>query len=253
MINPMDLTGKHIVVTGASSGVGQQTAVTLSQLGAKVSILARNEANLQKTLDLMEGEGHKAYPFDVRNIDDIEGLVKTIVADGGKIDGFVHVAGIGTSKPIGMTRYDFILDMMNIHLFSFVEFARVIGKKKFSNDWCSYVGISSSATFMPGGAKVAYTTTKGALDASVRALSVDLGISRKQRFNTINPAWIHTQLFDQTVANLGQEQMDEMAEKQFLGVMEPENVAMCIAFLVSDASRMITGRNILMDGGYTLH
>ena len=58
MINPMDLTDKHYIVTGASSGLGRQTCITLSQLGAKVSLIARNKDKLNETIALMEGTGH---------------------------------------------------------------------------------------------------------------------------------------------------------------------------------------------------
>lgn len=78
MINPMDLTGKHIVVTGASSGLGRQTCITLSQLGARVSLLARNAEKLKETLSLMEGTEHKVYPYDVTQTDGIEGWLNKL-------------------------------------------------------------------------------------------------------------------------------------------------------------------------------
>lgn len=252
MTNLVDLSNKHVVVTGASSGLGRQTCIKLSQLGAKVSMIARNEGKMNETLAEMEGAGHKAFPFDVNQIEGIESLIGSIVEQNGKIDGFVHAAGNGTIKPVSMTKYDFMLEIMKIHLFSFVEFSRVISKKKYSNDWASFVAVSSAGTIRSGGGKVAYSTTKGALDATIRPFAIELGNKRFFRFNTINPGWIRTPMFDQTIVELGQERVDEMMRDQFLGLAEPEDIANCIAFLLSNASRMITGQNIVIDGGFTL-
>lgn len=253
MFNPMDLTCRHIVVTGASSGLGRQTSITLSQLGAKVSLIARNEEKLKKTVSLMEGPGHFVYPFDITQIDAIEEVVKTIASKNGKINGFVHAAGVGTSKPLSMTKHNFLQNMMALHVYSFVEFVRAIAKKKMSDDGTSIVAVSSATTLSADKGKVAYVATKGALDRLVRPLAVELGESRKFRVNTVNPGWIKTDMFYNFIEEQGQERMDEILKPCFLGASEPVDVANTIAFLLSDASRMITGQNIVIDGGWTIH
>ncbi len=253
MINPMELTGKHFVVTGASSGLGRQTCITLSQLGARLSLIARNEEQLKQTISLMEGTGHAFFPFDVTNIEAIERLIKTIVANNGKINGLVHAAGIGTIKPLSMTKYDFIKNMMDIHFFSFVEFMRIIGKKKYSDAGASVVAVSSGATFSSDKGKVAYVATKGALDRVVKPMAIELGESRRFRVNTINPGWIKTNMYYEYIEEFGQQRLEEDLAGSFLGASEPVDVANTIAFLLSDASRMITGQNIVIDGGWTIH
>ena len=253
MFNPMELTGRHIVVTGASSGLGRQTCITLSLLGAKVSLIARNEEKLNETVSLMEGTEHLVFPFDITEIEGLEDLIKNIVNDNGKINGFVHAAGVFTRKPLSMTKNDFFRDMMSLHVYSFMEFVRVIGKKKMSDEGASIVVVSSASTLSSDKGQAAYIATKGALDRLVRPMAIELGESRQFRVNTVNPGWIKTDMFYNFIEEQGQERMDEILKPCFLGVSEPADVANTIAFLLSDASKMITGQNIVIDGGWTIH
>ena len=180
-------------------------------------------------------------------------MAQTIVEKNGKINGLVHAAGIGTRKPLSMTKYEFIKGMMDIHLFSFVELIRNIEKKKYSEDGCAIVAISSGSTFSSDKGQLAYIATKGALDRAVKPLAIELGEKRKFRVNTVNPGWIKTDMYYDFVSEQGQEQMNKILEPCFLGACEPKDVSNLIAFLLSDASRMITGQNIVIDGGWTIH
>lgn len=252
MINPMELKERHYLVTGASSGLGRQTSIMLSRLGATVSLVARNEEKLRETAGMMEGGGNYVYPFDVTHVEEIEELVKEIVRQGGKLDGFVHCAGIATVKPLSMTKHDFMQEMMGIHVLSFVEFVRSMSKKKLSNDGGSIVAVSSAGAKRGDKGKVAYTIVKGALDAAVRSLAVELGERQKIRVNTVNPGWIKTDMYYEFIREFGQERMDETLRGYVLGVADPSEVANVIAFLLSDASSKITGQNIFVDSGWTI-
>lgn len=253
MINPMDLSGKCCLVTGASSGLGRQVCVTLSSLGAKVILVARREEMLQETERLMEGNGHVCYPFDLNKVDEIEELFKKIVAESGKLDGFVHCAGLGAVKPLAATTYDFMQEMMRVNVLSFIEIARVMTKKKNCNSNASIVAISSMSSIRGDKAKTAYSATKGALDSAILAMAMELGETKKIRVNTVNPAWIKTDMYYKYIEVCGKEKIDEVDQRQFLGVSTPQEIANVIAFLLSPAASQITGQSIVVDGGWTIN
>jgi short-subunit dehydrogenase len=124
MINPMDLTGQKVLVTGASSGIGKATSIQLSKLGAKVVMIARREDKLKETFSLLEEEGHLYYSFDLSNVNEIENFMKQIVYEFGSFSGFVHCAGIGNRRPMSMLKYENMLDVMKINYYAFVEIVR---------------------------------------------------------------------------------------------------------------------------------
>ena len=115
MVNPMDLTGKHIIVTGASDGIGQSACIQASKLGAHISMIARNEEKLKQTISLVEGNNHNYYVFDLNETDNIGKLVKDIVKERGNIDGLVHCAGISKNYPIKILKTEYAETMMRIH------------------------------------------------------------------------------------------------------------------------------------------
>ena len=251
MINPMDLTGKRVLVTGATGGIGRETAVQLSKLGAAVVITGRNEEKLQETFTMLEGRGHSKYILDLDDIDGIESFVKGIVSDNGSFDGYAHCAGVSQMRPLKMTKKENIISMMNSSYFSFIEIVRCITKKDFFNDGGSIVAISSTASIQGKQSKVAYSAAKAALDASVRCLICDL--RKKQiRVNTVMPCWVNTRMYKGYIDRYPDTfEVREIKEKQYMGVTEPVEVANTIAFLLSDAAKTITGTSILIDGGMT--
>lgn len=253
MINPMDLSGKVILVTGASSGLGRQTCITLSRLGAKVVFLARREEKLKETLLMMENISNHAYEsFDLTQIEEIATLIKELVQVHGKFDGFVHCAGIGDVVPLAATSYSFFENMMKINFYSFVEIVRIITHKKNFNQGGSIVAVSSAGSKKADKGKIGYSTSKGALDSVVRPMAIELGESKKIRVNTVNPGWIKTDMYDQYIEMFGEEKMQEIVNEHILGVAQPEDVSNLIAFLLSDATSKITGQSIVVDSGWTI-
>ena len=106
MYNPFSLEGKNIVVTGASSGIGQQIAITCSLMGARVSLIGRNEERLNETFLKMSGKGHLVLSYDLTDLDHQKELVASIVEKQGAIDGLVNCAGISTTLPLKLMSPD---------------------------------------------------------------------------------------------------------------------------------------------------
>jgi NAD(P)-dependent dehydrogenase (short-subunit alcohol dehydrogenase family) len=238
---------KVILVTGASVGIGQQTAIRLSQLGAKIILLATNEDKLVNTLSLLEGNGHNYFCYNLADIDNIESKVKEIINQCGKIDGFVNCVGIRSRRPISLLSPKEIKNVMDINFGSFIELIRCITKKGHFNEGLSIVGVSSIASHVGGVSVTAYAASKAAVEGAVRCLSKELA-PKKIRLNTVVPAQINTPEY----ANLLQMNggVDNVLNRQYLGLGEATDVANAIAFLLSPASKFITGISLPVDGGY---
>ena len=248
MINCMDLTGKRILVTGASSGLGKATAIKLSELGAEVILIARNETKLKQVISEMNGD-HTYYCFDLKAINDIESLIKEIVTNHGKLDGLVHCAGIATMRPLKMTNYEFLHDMMLINFYAFIELVRIYSKKS-NNNGGSVVVMSSIASKSGVKTKVAYCASKSAIDGAVRAMAIELA-SKNIRVNSIIAGFIKTDMYDQYLEQAGTDAIDrEVLNRQFMGLGETDDVSNSIAYLLSDAAKFITGTGIVVDGGF---
>lgn len=249
MINPMDLTGKQILIVGATGGMGTVISSQLSKLGAKLVICGRNEEKLQKVFDSLEGEGHAKYGVNLYEVDAIEPLIKQISNECGTFDGFVFCAGIAPMRPLKMTKKENIVHVMDANFFSFVEIVRCLSVKNRFSDEGSMVAISSTASIQGKPSKVAYSASKAALDGAIRCLVCDLR-KKKIRINSIMPCWVNTRMYtDYTAVYTDTFELREIREKQYMGVTEPIEIANTAAFLLSDAAKTITGTSILIDGG----
>lgn len=246
MINPMDLTGKHIVITGASTGIGRAACIQASKLGARVSLIARNEEKLQETISLMEGDEHKAFKFDLNEINQIDTTISSIVEQNGLIDGLVHCAGLGLNRPIKLAKPEFVEQVTRINYFAFVELLRSVSNKKRTNDGASYIGISSVAAVHGNKTQGVYSASKGAMNALVHAFAKELA-PRKIRVNTIAFGMVETDMYKGFLESGGNN--EELLQDQYLGIIPVEYAGNAICYLLSDASKYITGGTFNYDAG----
>lgn len=250
MYNPFSLENKTILVTGASSGIGRQCAIDCSKMGAKVVLLARNEERLQETLSEMEGEGHKYYSCDLGDLDGIKPLSELIISDNGKLDGIIHAAGIEMTKPVRLLTPSDYADVFRVNSMSGFELVKHLTSIKNFNKSGGVIFISSITGVIARSGVAAYAASKGALISAARVFAVELA-KRGIRVNCISPGTILTPLMENYLSTLSKEQREARVSGFPLGIGKTTDISQTAIFLLSDASRWITGQNIIVDGGYT--
>lgn len=248
-MNGINFKGRKYIVSGAG-GIGAETAKLLNEFGASIILLDISEENLNNTLTSLKGDNNKTYYCDFSNVEGIEAVVKTIIDENGAVDGFVHCVGIGAVRPLKMSKYDFMLKVMNINFFSFVEIVRCLSAKgRYNPDGMNVVGISALGAYLGNATKTAYCASKGAMNAAMRCLAKELA-PRNIRVNTVAPG-----VTDTPMARAAEEYGSDSEEhkmilaRQYMGICQPVDIANTIAFLLSDMSKMITGSCIAVDGG----
>lgn len=252
MNNPFTLQGKNIIVTGASSGIGRQCAITCSRMGARVVLIARNKERLQETLSLLNGDGHQCYTYDFSNSQGIIGLVSTIVNDCGRIDGMVYAAGIEKTVPFKLLKPEDYSEIIQVNTLSAFEMARqVSAMKNFSKEGGGLVFIASITASIARPGTAAYTASKGALVSTTRVLASELA-KRKVRVNCVSPGTVLTPLMENFLSTLSEEDYKKRIDGFPLGLGTTDDIANACVYLLSDASRWITGQNLIVDGGYTV-
>jgi len=247
MYNPFSLTGKTILVTGASSGIGQAIAIECSKMGATVILTARNEERLSETLSQMEGESHSLIVADLNNKDERKKLVDSSLI----LDGLVNCAGITKTMPFQFIDSEALKSVMNVNFISPVLLsAELVKRKKFSKK-SSIVFISSiSGVLCAAVGGSIYSASKGAVNGTVKGMALDLA-TKGIRVNSINPGVIETHIFDD--GTITKEQLEEDKKRYPLKRHgKPEEVAYAAIYLLSDASSWVTGSNLVIDGGFTL-
>ena len=250
MYNLVDLSNKHILITGASSGIGKEITLLVSKLGARVSLVGRNRESLQMVLSQLEGNDHYLYEFDITNFNGIENLVKNIVENSGPIDGYVHSAGIEMTRPLKMLKVNHYNEVFDLNIISALEITKFITKNyNISND-ASIIYISSIVGLLGQAGKTAYSASKGALIAASKCLALELA-PKGIRVNTILPALVETEMSSKILETLSEESKVNILKMHPLGFGKAIDVANSAAFLLSPASKWITGVEFIIDGGYS--
>jgi NAD(P)-dependent dehydrogenase (short-subunit alcohol dehydrogenase family) len=252
MDNPISLSGKLILVTGASSGIGRATTIVLSRFGARVILSGRRVEGLNETLAQTQSpDAHLSRPFDLSRTDEISSWIAQLVAEiGAPLDGAVHCAGVAGHIPLRALSAGQLESIMVSNVHSTVMLLKALSARTAVRaSGSSIVLMSSVAALVASPAMIAYAASKAAVAGIARSAAKELG-PKRIRVNCIAPAYVRTPILaNATVAIPGFEQIEA---QQFLGMIEPEEVAIMAAYLLSDAARRITGSQFVIDGGFTL-
>lgn len=249
-INPMDLSGRTILVTGASSGIGRETAVLLSQLNARLILTARNEDRLTATLSTLHNDGHWAQPFDLSRTEEIPKWVKGVAAQAGPLFAIVHAAGKQAATPIRFVTEERVDDLVRTNLYSAIMLARGFSQKNCYVPGGSLVFISSITAFAAKPAISVYAATKSALLGMTKSLALELA-PLQIRVNCVAPGFVETEMLEDVRSVLTDEQVDELRSSHPFGFGTPRDVANTIAFLLAETGRWMTGSTLVLDGGYS--
>lgn len=252
MINPLELAGRTILVTGASSGIGRETAHLISQLGARVVLVGRNEQRLSETLQLLDGGGHRVEPFDLSSTDEIPRWLKGISASSGPLHGLVHCAGVIKLRPLRVLTSQAVEDLMGINVKAAISLAKGFCHKNVRTPTGSIVFLSSVMGLTGQAGLGAYAASKGAIIALTRALAVELA-GEHIRVNCVAPGLVTTEMGQGQLALLTPEQRAALEAMHLLGFGSARDVSYAIAFLLAETARWITGTVLVADGGYTAH
>ncbi len=248
MWNPFDFSRKRYIVTGAGSGIGKATAVRLSEQGAEVCLIVLNKEQEEDVKPCLHGNGHAFYVKDLSKSGGYKEIFDDIVSDGHKIDGLVYCAGIAKILPVALLNKTNMDESMTVNLYAFAEMVSLLSKRKY-HDRASIVGVSSLAVRVPQKCQGIYAATKAAMNTMVTSMAIELA-EKNIRINTVMPASVNTKMLEKSFEDKTKEEFDLFIKKSVLGLEQPEDIADIILFLLSDASRMITGREIYADGGY---
>ncbi|EGI66779.1 3-oxoacyl-[acyl-carrier-protein] reductase [Acromyrmex echinatior] len=247
----MSFAGKVVLITGASSGIGAETAIHFAQLGASLSITGRNKHNLEKVAEQCGQPKPFSVTGDLANENDVKNIIDSTIKHYGKIDVLVNNAAItefGSIETASLEQYDniFKVNVRSVLQLTTLAVPHLIKTKG------NIVNVSSVAGLRPLKNNLSYCMSKAALDQFTRCVALELA-SRQVRVNSVNPGAVSTNILRNT--GLTQEQikilLEQLKEGHALGrIGDTLEIAKTIAFLASDDASFMTGVTMPVDGGW---
>ncbi len=246
------LKNKNILITGTSSGIGRECAMLCSQMGATVIGLGRDKNRLGETQSMLpEPEKHLFIPVDLLDYQEMEAAISNAVSQKGKLHGMINSAGISTTLPLRMMKPDKMEAFFQTNVSGAINLARLLSKPaNLAKEGGSLVFITSVMATVGESGKSLYAMTKGAVLAAAKSMAIELA-PRKIRVNCVSPGVVVSTMSLKSHYSQNEDTLSQIKSLHPLGLGEPPDVAAACVYLLSDASRWVTGSNLVVDGGYT--
>lgn len=241
---------KNILITGATSGIGKElTSYLLRSNNYAVYGIGRDESKLG---ELVDSPNFHFIQCDLNDLASISNIFNLEIIQGVKFAGFVHCAGIEETLPLSLYTPDRVQAIFQINVFAAIEILRSLSKKRNTLDEASFVLISSVMGELGQAGKVGYCASKAALLGVVKSLSLELA-KRKIRVNAVSPGIVETPLTEKLFSQLDEQSIERIKGMHPIGFGRTTDISHIVEFLLSDKSKWITGQNIKIDGGYSVH
>lgn len=250
--NPFSLEGKVIVISGAASGIARQCAISCSKMGAKLILLDMNEEGLKETMTMVDRpEDHYMACVNLLDYERVSQVVKEGVEKAGKISGVLNCAGISTTNLFKLTKPEELDKFFKVNVYTGYFLTQECTKMgNFSKEGGSIVFFSSVAGSFGEVGKATYGMTKASLLNLAKHLACEL--SRKNiRVNSISPGAIETPINMNLPHMKDPEKRAALEAQHLLGLGKTDDIANACIYLLSDASRWVTGTNLFVDGGFS--
>jgi len=241
----------YLLVTGASSGIGREIAIRLSE-SYSIVLHGRDKERLQQTMNACNPEReHLIWEYDLTEIDALEEAFTQFLSENNcAINGFVHSAGYLKMLPLKMAKADWFRLSFDIHVISAALLTKVLVKKKINDDELkSIVFISSINSKFGVKALSAYSASKAAVDGLMRSLALELAPA--VRVNSVLPGGIRTAMTEYLYKD--NELIERMDAAYPLGPGNVNDICGVVKFLLSEDARWITGQQLIVDGGRTIN
>jgi NAD(P)-dependent dehydrogenase (short-subunit alcohol dehydrogenase family) len=245
---------RWVMVSGASSGIGRAISVRLVAQGARVVLIGRDLDRLGQTAQLAgPAERTLICPLDLADLQGIAPAVRALVETTGRLYGLCHSAGLSLTLPLAATRPDRVRALMDVNFLAGLELSRALAERAaLAERGGSVLWISSVYAHVGAPGQIGYCATKGAIAAAVRAMALELA-PRQVRVNSVSPGLVRSEMTSTTGSRMSAEQWARIEAMHPLGVGSVQDVARAASFLLDPLNAWITGADLVIDGGYSLH
>lgn len=245
----MNISNKTYIIVGATGGIGASIARTLAEKNISLVLFGSNSEklnNVYNEIKQINNNNHQIIQLDLNKINNIEPVWNNLKKQNIRIDGLIYCAGIAPLCPAILTKSTEIVNSFNINYFAFIEFARLFARQNFTKDDMGHIiAISSISSNLNEQGRLAYASSKSALETSVRLLAKEL-LSRNICVNAVKPGIVNTQLGKEYLETVG---IDDIKQLQPLGIIETEDICNAILYFILKSKPKTTGSILEINGG----